>query len=479
MKLTTTSSKLILLCLYLLSSSSHNSFAQCVESNMAQNTGNTVSGHSSAGQGFTASCAGDITAVTVVYNGAQSVAGDRILNIRDGGLPTSPVIHTQIIPSGSVVIGSNVFTLTAPVPINLSELNAWEITQTVPVNTSAEGVAHNPGGLYPGGEAWFSGSVLSSYDLTFEVEISSACTATSIAEDVAQLPVVNDECSVSIATPPTATNDCGTVINGVSSEPFPITTQGTTLITWTYDDGMGNITSQTQDVIILDVSAPVADSTSLTDLTDMCNVGTVIPPTATDNCAGQIIGTTTTVFPVITTGSSVITWTFDDGQGNISTQTQNIVNGAIDTGITQIETLLYADALASTYQWLDCDADYAIIAGEVNQFYEPVVTGTYAVEITQSGCIDTSACVLIDFTSVGDLQLQDLTIYPNPTIDWLFVETTENPAGSLIMIYDLKGKIVLRETMNSQLKKINVSSFDKGMYFLQVGDNKMVKFIKE
>ena len=50
---------------------------------------------------------------------------------------------------------------------------------------------------------------------------------------------------------------------------------------------------QIQNVILTDVTAPVADSVSLPDLTDMCGVTSVTAPTATDNCMGTITGTTT------------------------------------------------------------------------------------------------------------------------------------------------------------------------------------------
>jgi PKD repeat protein len=84
--------------------------------------------------------------------------------------------------------------------------------------------------------------------------------------------------------------------------------------------------------------------------------------------------------------------------------------------------------------------------------------------------------------SIADIQSVDhdnLSVYPNPASEWLFVESSTTSSGSSIMIYDLKGKLVLSEEMNSQHKKLNISSFDKGIYFLQVDDNMKVKFIKK
>lgn len=55
-----------------------------------------------------------------------------------------------------------------------------------------------------------------------------------------------------------------------------------------------------------------------------CEVASITPPTATDNCdAGTITGTTTTSFPI--TESTTVVWTFTDSSGNSSTVTQPVV----------------------------------------------------------------------------------------------------------------------------------------------------------
>ena len=144
--------------------------------------------------------------------------------------------------------------------------------------------------------------------------------------DEATLSDITAECSVSTPTAPTATDNCAGTITATTTQAFPITTQGTTTITWEYDDGNGNVITQTQDVIIDDVTAPVTDVGSLPDLTDECTVSAPTPPTATDNCdAGTIDGTPDVTFPVTTQGTTVVTWTFEDSQGNTSTQTQNVI----------------------------------------------------------------------------------------------------------------------------------------------------------
>jgi len=62
------------------------------------------------------------------------------------------------------------------------------------------------------------------------------CSAASITPDLGSLPDLNGECFVSEPVAPTATTDCGDVFSGTSNVTFPVTSQGTTVVTWTYDE---------------------------------------------------------------------------------------------------------------------------------------------------------------------------------------------------------------------------------------------------
>ena len=148
---------------------------------------------------------------------------------------------------------------------------------------------------------------------------------TGPAPDVADLEDVTAECSVDTLTAPTATDNCSGTITGTTTTILPITAQGTTVVTWTFVDNEGNTTTQTQTVVVIDTTAPVADVADLEDVTAECSVDTLTAPTATDNCSGTITGTTTTTFPITAQGTTVVTWTFTDSSANITTQTQNVV----------------------------------------------------------------------------------------------------------------------------------------------------------
>ncbi len=163
---------------------------------------------------------------------------------------------------------------------------------------------------------------------------------TAPVPDIVNLPTITRECVVK-APPPTATDDCAGTIIGTTNDPTSYNTIGSHLITWTYDDGNGNISTQTQTVIVEDNTAPIPDMANLPTITGECTAN-ISPPTATDNCAGTIIGATDDPTSYSTVGSHLITWNFDDGHGNISTQTQTVIvedNTAPVPDVTNLPTI--------------------------------------------------------------------------------------------------------------------------------------------
>ena len=148
---------------------------------------------------------------------------------------------------------------------------------------------------------------------------------TAPVPDEVSLADLTGECSVLEPTAPIATDNCGEIISGVADIAFPITTQGTTVVTWSFEDHLGNISTQTQNAIVDDITDPVPDVASLPDISGTCEVPAPSSPTATDNCEGTITGQANVTFPVTTAGTTVIIWTYDDGNGNTTTQTQNVI----------------------------------------------------------------------------------------------------------------------------------------------------------
>jgi len=79
---------------------------------------------------------------------------------------------------------------------------------------------------------------------------------------------------------------------------------------------------------------------------------------------------------------------------------------------------------------------------------------------------------------VQENSLNDLKIYPNPVSNEFFIEST-NAFNYRFSVYDLLGKKLLEGTINNNAS-VDVSSFEKGIYFLKIaGSSAAFKFIKK
>ncbi len=93
----------------------------------------------------------------------------------------------------------------------------------------------------------------------------------------------------------------------------------------------------------VDTELPIPNAT-LFGIIAECSISLPIP-TATDNCAGTITATTTDPTTYNDQGTYTITWTYDDNNGNVATQTQTVVvnDATAPTPVCQSVTV-YLDA---------------------------------------------------------------------------------------------------------------------------------------
>lgn len=83
-------------------------------------------------------------------------------------------------------------------------------------------------------------------------------------------------------------------------------------------------TSTSITIIVGDTIKPIPDNATLPKITGDCKTLITTIPTATDNCKGKITATTTDPVSYALPGNYIITWNYNDGNGNITTQTQQV-----------------------------------------------------------------------------------------------------------------------------------------------------------
>lgn len=161
--------------------------------------------------------------------------------------------------------------------------------------------------------------------------------------DIANLADVNDVCSVT-PTAPTATDNCSGSLTGVPDVTFPITVQGTTIVTWTYTDESGNTKQQQQNVILTDATDPTASNPSAVVVECIADVPatdiTVVTDEA-DNCTASPVVAFVSDVSDGNTCPEVITRTYSvsDDAGNQISVTQTITVGDLTDPVPDNSTL--------------------------------------------------------------------------------------------------------------------------------------------
>ncbi|MFN8711380.1 MAG: T9SS type A sorting domain-containing protein [Bacteroidota bacterium] len=163
--------------------------------------------------------------------------------------------------------------------------------------------------------------------------------------------------------------------------------------------------------------------------------------------------------------------------------TLNLTINIVNTGVTNSSPTLNANASNATYQWLDCNNNFAAISGETNQTFNATLNGNYAVAVTQNGCTDTSACAAV--TGIGIFENgfgNALSIYPNPTTGNLSIDLGTVYEASTISITDISGRLI--DSKNNTQAQIVTLSIEEpaGVYIIsiQADDKKaVIRLIKE
>ena len=218
---------------------------------------------------------------------------------------------------------------------------------------------------------------------------------------------------------------------------------------------------------MFDTISPVAPV--LASVEGGCSV-TLPTPSTTDNCSGTLMGTTTTTFPVTATGITPVTWTFTDANGNTTNVVQYIsIDGVVDATVSYSNdvTLVSNNTTpGATYQWIDCGTGLPL-PGATNISYVAPINGSYAVEVTEPGCSPvTSICYTINSVGLDDVTIEDLVIYPNPSLDGKFTIKFEGTIEKVDVI-DMLGRIIT-VPMAYDNKYVDGSELANGKYMLRI-----------
>ncbi len=161
--------------------------------------------------------------------------------------------------------------------------------------------------------------------------------------------------------------------------------------------------------------------------------------------------------------------TIPNATGCDSIITINLTIDSTDVSVTNSSPTLTANATGSTYQWLDCNKNFTKINNAKSRNYVANSNGTYAVEVTQNGCIDTSLCI-----NLSNVQILENTfgtsvkLFPNPTNDEVTIDLGKQYNEVSVIIRNALGQEVMKESFNNtNAFKLNIPG-ETGLYILEL-----------
>lgn len=154
------------------------------------------------------------------------------------------------------------------------------------------------------------------------------------------------------------------------------------------------------------------------------------------------------------------------------------VNNLNTPVITQNNDTLFSSGIFNSYQWL---LNGVIIPGAVNPKYIYTSNGLYSIEVVDiNGCSGVSNSLNIT-TSIYELTEQEISILPNPTSDYIIIESNDKPLER-VCFYNIQGQRVIDLKISDRLKdKIALTGLSQGIYFMDCyieGTVKRFKVIK-
>ncbi|SFI05900.1 DUF7948 domain-containing protein [Halpernia frigidisoli] len=200
------------------------------------------------------------------------------------------------------------------------------------------------------------------------------------------------------------------------------------------------------DVKVEDKTPPIPNITNLPDIKGDCNTVVSVFPTAIDGCMGNIIATTKNPLQYSIPGTYVVVWDYDDGNGNIAHQNQNVIisspalptaNATQEFCSTENRTVADLQILGQNITWYDA-------AGTVLDPTSKLVNGDYFASQNSSGCESDKikVSVKINVTALPTANAnQDFCSTQKATISDLKV------TGTGLKFYDLAGNSLPTSTL--------------------------------
>jgi hypothetical protein len=233
---------------------------------------------------------------------------------------------------------------------------------------------------------------------------------------------------------------------------------------YTWDDGVEYTASNNTATLVIP-NAAGCDSTITLDLTILSATSSTDEITTCESYT-WIDGIE------YTESNNTASFTIPNTAGCDSVVTLNLTINTVDASVTVVDdnTLKSNETSAgAAYQWLDCEDNFAPIAGETNMVFTTQTSGEYAVKVTLNGCTEISDCFTITSTvGIDDLDKTfNVELYPNPTLNSITFNI-EGIDQLDVELFDLQGKRLMHQNGIWDQDQMSLESLVPGSYIIRI-----------
>jgi hypothetical protein len=151
----------------------------------------------------------------------------------------------------------------------------------------------------------------------------------------------------------------------------------------------------------------------------------------------------------------------------------------VDTSVSLSGHTLISNALATGYQWVDCNNGFMPVIDSTHRSFTPAQSGLYAVIIQANGCTDTSSCYYIQLVGVKNYDPAIIFLmYPNPAYDFVILSIEDLNEPISLEIRDMQGRLIKKVQLQETGGMVDLSGLEKGIYHLLMMNNAMNRFVR-
>ncbi|WP_396174989.1 T9SS type A sorting domain-containing protein [Flavobacterium sp.] len=205
-----------------------------------------------------------------------------------------------------------------------------------------------------------------------------------------------------------------------------------------------------------------------------------------NNCAAVVTGTAAANNWMFSRGVNLV----ENQQATITYYVRNFVNGSTNTASYELRVGTAQNSASQTTTLFTETNISSIVYTLKTVNFTPTVTGTYYFGLLHNSAGNPAgqhAFLLDNFNvqqtlSVNQLVTSNMKVYPNPSKDFVTIESGTNELIDAIQVTDMHGRIVDSYLVNAKEYVLNISSLSKGMYFISIATDNGVgvkKIIKE